>query len=526
MPQDPLQIALDHHRAGRLQQAAAGYRTLIDQDPANAEATHWLGVLAYQAGRPDQAVPLLERAVALRPDDPAYQHNLAQACLDSGRTDHAIQAFERAAKLVPDRADTLMAWGLAHLTRANPGDAPAAAFAFRQAHLAGLDTADLHHRWGLAELAAGRPDDAIAQLQLALDQKPDDAAAYHHLALAHRYKADIKQVRRCLNKALEIDPTRTRAWHALATLDAEAGNLDIAAALFRKAIKADPNYAAAHSGLGRVLELAGQKRESLAAFAQAVRVARSRPRKGAPTPLPDAIADLEQKLSGPKAIELHHAMAANADIFSPTRVPADTLAKLFDRYAASFDDHLRGQLQYGVPELITEAVAATRPEKQLDVLDLGCGTGLCGPLLRPLAAHLCGVDLSAAMIDKATALQVYDHLEVGELLDTLRKVPKSFDLLIAADVLIYTGDLGPTFEAAAGALRPGGLLAFSVEAGGGERYHLHQKTLRFTHAKSYLQRLAQIHGFAEESFDPIVIRVEGGQPVCGYLIVLRWPGEG
>jgi predicted TPR repeat methyltransferase len=237
------------------------------------------------------------------------------------------------------------------------------------------------------------------------------------------------------------------------------------------------------------------------------------------------LVDLEKKITAPKAIELHHALAANADIFSPTRVPDNALTDLFDRYADTFDDHLVGALHYAAPELIAEAVAATRPTGLLDVLDLGCGTGLCGPLLRPMAATLCGVDLSPGMIEKAKARAVYDQLEVGELVETLNKVRGAFDLLVAADVLIYTGDLSPTFEAATKALRPGGLFAFTLEAGGGERYHLQPKTLRFTHAEPYLHRLASIHGFVEELFELRVLRVQSGEPVAGHLVVLRWPGN-
>jgi predicted TPR repeat methyltransferase len=347
-------------------------------------------------------------------------------------------------------------------------------------------------------------------------------------------------VRKHLNKALELEPTRARAWYALAALDAEAGNLEIAAGLYRKAIKFKPDYAAAHRALGRVLEQSGRRAEALAAYAGAMHAARRGPRTPAsPPPLPIALAAMEHRLTNAAAVERHHAMAANADIFSPTHVPPDAVANLFDKYAEKFDAHLRGALEYRVPELIVEAVAEHAPwagdrAPFGDALDLGCGTGLCGPLLRPLASNLAGVDLSPQMVEKARERGVYDHLHVGELVATLREVPpSSFDLLVAADVLIYLGDLGPTYEAAAAALRPGGLFAFSLEASPApttgaaasqdDRYHLNRKTLRFTHARAYLDRLARIYGFATLSFDEIVPRVEAERPVPGYLIVLRAP---
>jgi predicted TPR repeat methyltransferase len=529
MAADALQIALEHHRAGRLSQAAAIYRTLIDGDPKHAQALHWLGVLAFQAGRAEQAVPLLERALALQGDDAAFAHNLGMACLQCGRFAEAIGAFERAIKSAPDRGETLMAWGLAHLSRGAAGDAQAAAFAFGQARLAGLDTAVVHQHLGVAQMAAGNLQEAIAAFQMATQKDPHDATAWHHLALAYRHLGDVKQVRKCLNKALEIDPERASAWCALGALDAEEGNYDIAAGLFKKAIKANPDYPTAHHALGRVLELAGRRAESIAAFGQALRASRRAfvsPRAAAKNPDPAALLasleDMEAKLTSPRSIEIHHALAANADIFSPVHVPANALAKLFDRYAETFDVHLQGQLQYRAPQFLAEAIgAALGDEKKLDILDLGCGTGLCGPLLKPIAKSLAGVDLSPNMIEKCKARGVYDRLGVGELVATLNDNPAAFDLLIAADVLIYLGDLSPAFEAAAKSLRPGGLLAFTVEAGGGERYHLQRKTLRYTHAEPYLKHVAAIHGFEEVSFETAVLRVENEKPVLGFVIVVR-----
>ncbi len=179
-----------------------------------------------------------------------------------------------------------------------------------------------------------------------------------------------------------------------------------------------------------------------------------------------------------------------------------------------------------MPEQIFEAVAAVRlgmDQKPIDILDLGCGTGLCGRLLKPIAGRLCGVDLSKGMIEKARERGIYDQLDIGELLDVLKRSPRSFDLIVAADVFIYVGDLAEVFEAVAACLRPGGLFIFSVEAGGGERYNLTGSVRRYTHSAPYLRRLASMCGFDEVSFAPVVVRMERGQIVPGYLPVLRLP---
>ena len=116
---------------------------------------------------------------------------------------------------------------------------------------------------------------------------------------------------------------------------------------------------------------------------------------------------------------------------------------------------------------------------------------------------------------------MYDQLDVGELLDAMKRSPRSFDLIIAADVFIYVGDLAEVFQAASACLRPGGLFIFSVEAGVGDRYSLAPEARRYLHSAPYLRRLASMCGFDEVSFAPVVIRYERGQIVPGYLPVLR-----
>jgi len=528
MPQDLLQIALEHHHAGRLRQAEAGYRAIAENEPDNPDAAHWLGVLSFQAGRVDEAMPLLQRAAELRPLDPAFQYNLGQACMSYGRFDQAIDALEKAARLDPQRADTFMMLGRARLARQAPVDAAAAVAALRQARDAGLDSPELHGYLGVALLAARLPDEAIASLRAVLAIKADNPSAYHHLALAYQYKGEHREARKNLNKALELDPKLARAWYDLGMLDATSGNSAVAAGLFRKALAAKPDFAAAWTGLGQVLLQLGKNEEAASAFDQATRAARGELAGGPAGEEQASIADLERKLTSTQLVNVHHALASRFPVFTPATLPRPSLTDLFDRYAPEFDEMLVNKLNYRVPEQIAEAVAAARKgtgEKPIDILDLGCGTGLCGPLLRPIAGRLCGVDLSAGMIEKARARGVYDQLDVGELIDVIKRSPRSsFDLVIAADVFIYVGDLAEVFEATAASLRPGGLFIFSVEAGIGERYHLAQKVRRFAHSAPYLRRLAAMCGFDEVSFAPIVVRMERGQIVPGYLPVLRLPG--
>ena len=108
MPQDMLQISLEHHRTGRLTQAQAGYRGACEVGPGQCGGMDWLGVLTYQAGQFKEAVPLLERAAANNPTDAAFQHNLGQAYMDAGRKDDAVKAFSRATAANPTGAESVV----------------------------------------------------------------------------------------------------------------------------------------------------------------------------------------------------------------------------------------------------------------------------------------------------------------------------------------------------------------------------------------------------------------------------------
>ena len=519
MPPDVAQIALEHHRAGRYRQAEAGYRAALAADPQNPEAAHWLGVLIFQAGRADEALPLLRRAAAARPDDPAYIHNLAQACLSCGRADEAIATFDQALRLAPTAPRVLVGAAIARLARKSDGDAAAALSLLDQAAAAGLDSPELHQHRAIALLLLGRADEAIESCHKAIDANPKYAEAHYHLAVSLRQKQQLESARQSMKTALELRPDYLRACQGLAFLEAEAGSFSKAVELFHRAIDLNPDSAESYQGLGTVLRQMGRQDEAIQAFMRAGRALKGElsPSPARTTPISSDIAAMEQRLTPtPQMANLHFALAVQANVPSPRVVPPDAVSTLFDRYADRFDTHLVDRLEYRVPEELADAVKATiqkaGPRQLLDVLDLGCGTGLCGPLLRPIARRLSGVDLSSGMLEKARSRGVYDRLIEDDIVSAMHKAQKSFDLLVAADVLIYIGDLVPAFEAASQCLRAEGLFAFSVEAGQGDRYQLHHASRRFAHSKPYIQHLAQIFGFREELFTSIIARKEGGRP--------------
>jgi predicted TPR repeat methyltransferase len=204
----------------------------------------------------------------------------------------------------------------------------------------------------------------------------------------------------------------------------------------------------------------------------------------------------------------------------PDTLPPAYVARLFDDYAWRFDKHLIKNLVYHGPALITGALSADASSRRFaSAVDLGCGTGLMGEALRGRVDHLVGVDLSAAMIAKARERGVYDRLVVHDALAMLEREPQaSFDLIAAADALVYIGDLAPLFAAVARALAADGLFAFSVETCEGDGFKL-EPTMRFAHARAYVETTAREAALRPRLIQSASTRREAGADAPGLICV-------
>jgi len=193
---------------------------------------------------------------------------------------------------------------------------------------------------------------------------------------------------------------------------------------------------------------------------------------------------------------------------------------LFDQYAEEFDHLLTDKLHYRAPTLLIKEIRRAFGTGPFECYDAGCGTGLMGASLQGMAKRLVGSDLSPGMIERAKARGIYDALTVGDFVTELAASPVAYDLVTAADVLVYIGDLAPAFAAVARALRPGGGFAFTVERGAGESWTLGESG-RYAHSDAYLRSLAAMNGFDVAVLDEASTRDDRGAPVPGSVCVLR-----
>lgn len=203
------------------------------------------------------------------------------------------------------------------------------------------------------------------------------------------------------------------------------------------------------------------------------------------------------------------------------RPPQMYVQNLFDQYAADFDAHLVDTLGYQGHRVLVDGLPAEAPQRFQRVLDLGCGTGLCAPLVRDRAAHLTGIDLSAEMVARARERGLYDALIVGDLHQVLEQPLQRFDLVLAADVFIYVGELDVAFARLAACMVPGGWLAFSVEPGAAGSAAELQPSLRYTHAPDYIDALAAAHGFTGRRRLVAPIRHDQQRPVLAHYHYLQ-----
>jgi len=347
---------------------------------------------------------------------------------------------------------------------------------------------------GLVALSTDDVREAVRRLDRAVKATPMAAAPRVQLARALVRLGRPEPAAEQYRLALAIAPDHAPTWAAQAETLCALGRLEEAEAAIGKALALDPAYAEALALAGQIAESRGDPEAAIARYRQA-RSADPSDRRGA-------------------SLALARLGAAPL----PERAPAAHVRAVFDQYAERFDDALSNRLDYRAPELLAQALKPHLGPKPAAILDLGCGTGLAGRALRPLADRLEGIDLSPRMIERAQALNLYDRLSVGDLLEGWLDIG-SFDAVVAADVLVYVGDLDPVLRRVATWLRKEGLFAFTVERQEGEGFGI-GPAQRYAHSESYLRQTAARIGFRVRALEEAATRSEGGRPVPGYVVVL------
>jgi predicted TPR repeat methyltransferase len=325
---------------------------------------------------------------------------------------------------------------------------------------------NFHYNLAIVLRAQGKLNDAAASYERAIRLKPDYADAHNNLGNVWKALGEPDKAQACFERALQFKPGNTDTHYNLGVLCSDAGDRDQAARHFQHCLDRDPDDAL---GAGLLLAQLG--------------------------------------------------LAA-----APERTPQAQLLKLYDVRSRFWDQ----ETSYFGHALVAEGLQQHAGRANLEILDIGCGTGLAGALVRPLAGRLDGVDLSPAMLEKARDKGLYDKLDQADFVSFMAGHADSYDAILGAATLIHFGNLHPVFQAAATCLRDGGLFVFTLfanEAGTDFAVAANDKLAQsgcYTHSANYVERLAPESGFSVQALKKVIHEHDQkGNHIPGLLVVLR-----
>jgi predicted TPR repeat methyltransferase len=394
------------------------------------------------------------------------------------------------------------------------------------------------HYAGVLAYQQGRTTEAVVLIEKSLELIPDRPDYFNNLGIVLQGQGRLEDAITAYRHAIALDPGHANAHSNLGVMLRATGKPVEAEASYRTAISLNPGHIDAYTNLGILLSGLKRTQEAVVCFCKVITLRPKHPEARkllalahcALGEVDEAVKIFENQLAEePGDPVATHMLAACTGRGVPPRASDAYVEGTFDSFAASFESKL-ARLSYRAPALVAGMLEdmGIVPAKSLVALDAGCGTGLCGPLIAPYVRRLTGIDLSAGMLTQAKEKNVYDELFKIELTAYMRDNKETFDLIVSADTLVYFGALDDAIDAASKALRPGGLLIFTVEYAGADadvdyRLELHG---RYAHSRAYVERLLTAAGLAPEIAEAH-LRMESGTPVAGLVVrATKRSGEG
>jgi predicted TPR repeat methyltransferase len=423
---------------------------------------------------------------------------VAVECQKNDQLDEAHALLQYVLALVPDSPDALHFSGVLAHQRGRSGEALSLIARSLEAR---PDEADWYSNLGIVLQSVGLLDDAIGAYRQAIALHPGHAHAHNNLGVLLRAQGGNAEAEDAYRAAIRLNPTHPDAYHNLAILLSATARTAEAVTCYCTALTLRPHFPEARRLLALAYCVIGQPERAVLMCEAWLR-------------------------SEPDDPLARHTLAAVSGRDVPARASDAYVQKTFDGFAARFEVKL-AKLHYRAPALVAARLtdAGIVPARTLDILDAGCGTGLCGPLVAPYARRLVGVDLSEGMLAHAKDKKVYDELVRTELTAYLQDHRDEFDLIVTADTLVYFGALEDVAVAAVGALRYGGRLIFTLEEATGDdappSYCLRPHG-RYNHREAYVVRVLADAGLAAD-VTRAELRLESGIPVAGLVVMATKP---
>ena len=492
-----LKEAQQAHQQGKLEDAMKGYEQLLKKLPEHSELLiqiHRNMAHAYRKmHRFEEAIHYYSLALQSEPSHAETLHNLANLYAIQGNYQAALKTYSAALQVAPDFTIAHYNLGLLFLKHQ---ELAAASKQFKNVITLNPDYTEAHFYLGVLALESGQLEEAEQAFQTVLT-----LAAEHVEALTNLGVIALKQDKAQLaidyfTKAIALEDGHVEARNNLAATFMHHDRFENALMHYDVLLKQDPanveylyNMGVAQMALGHLKEATQFFTKILSTtefFAALNNLAAIEMRLGHRE---EAIAYLNRALIANPQDEASQLMlhALTGDKKQP-QASLEYVRNLFNNYALYYDQHMRDALKYTLPQHIIRILHKLGRHQVNRTLDMGCGTGMSGSVLREISHHLSGIDLSKKMLAEARSKGIYDQLFEMDLVDFLQQHDQNYDLIVAADVLPYLGDLEALFSTIHSKLTENGLFVFSCEISHQALWEL-QASVRFSHHPDYIHTL-------------------------------------
>ena len=489
-----LKQAMQAQQSGDIETAIKQYQDFLNKHPHHVEATYHLSLCYVMLKNWPMALGYLEQTTLMAPQEALFHNNFANALRITQQFERAEHHYRLALSLKPAYPEALNNLGVLFYHQAKWLDA---IVQFEAALSLNEHYADAHANLAHCYVMQDQPQKAIEHYRQTLALQANHPSAQHNCGILLVQEHHFEEAKPHLEWSLMLDPHNTETLFHLALVDAGMNEPLSAIKRYRQILDLNPNHGNAAHNLATLYLANKQPVEALSWYEHAFGI----------------------NPTNKTAEHMMHALQGKTTI---GQTPRPYIENLFDQYAARYNEHLRHVLKYRAPELFRELLSPYTNRfsgAESLALDLGCGTGLMAPYLQDIVAKLIGIDLSKKMLAEAETQGGYHALIHGDIVDALANYPDPVDLVIAADVLGYLGDLNPLFAELARLLKPYAIFCFSTEVYQNRGFHL-QTHGRFAHSSAYIHTLCQDHGFQILEQRSCSIREEENEPIKNELWIL------
>jgi predicted TPR repeat methyltransferase len=466
----------------------------LQKHPNETDALILIANIRLKQKKIQEAITYYKRIIELNPNNLDIKYNCALAHCEINQVTYAKNLLSEIIITAPDYIKAIGMLGQIALEEKNY---QSACDFFSKRLILEQNHSHTWHSLGQAEFMLKQYQESTTSYQNCLYHMPHHPSAHHELATAYIQLGQINEATKHYNLQLEIKPS-AETFYNLAVCFMYQEKVNDAIYFFTQALKLEPDTEAAHINLGSLYIKNNNIKQAKIHYQKAL-------------------------IINPSNSEVKHILSALTGTSVSAKAPKEYIESLFNQYAHYYDQHLVKHLDYQAHNLLLKYLDTDDWDNNtLDILDLGCGTGLCGELFKLYAKHFIGIDISTEMINIASNKAIYDRLINDEILNILPSITNQ-DIILAADVFTYFGELTHLLQQCYASLKQNGKLAFTVESLHQNLPFILQPSIRYAHSHDYIYKTLETAGFINVSINTSVLRHQFKQPVNGYTVTAVKP---